>query len=124
MALSLKQQETVPNLTRHLNRLIYRLENREEDLERQTANERLKIGERLKDYDYEKSEAWRAIKSLGWDSLNQKELLSVAYVISNKCGAVIDREAKRRKAILVKWFDENLEAIQPYFKSIKLEYGS
>jgi hypothetical protein len=41
------------------------------------------------------------------------ELLSLARVLSTHLCIPLDREAFRRKIILIKWFEENLQLIEP-----------
>lgn len=109
-------------IIRNLDRLLKRLEMEEEDLSKQTQSERTKLSERLSDFDCENSQAWQLIKQKGWDELSQKILLSIASIIANKCQIGLDREAKRRKPILIKWFQENLKIISPAIDKIYLEY--
>ncbi|KAK8889745.1 hypothetical protein M9Y10_034499 [Tritrichomonas musculus] len=106
----------------HLSRLLQRLEMKNEELIKQTESERNKLTDRMSNFDFANSPAWMMIKKKGWDNLNHKELLSIASVIANKCNITLDREAKRRKPILVKWFDENLSAILPAVDFIQLEF--
>ena len=87
-----------------------------------TEFERNKLTDRLSNFDYSRSPAWKIIKKKGWDNLNQRELLSIASILAEKCNITLDREAKRRKAILIKWFDENLSLLLPAIEFIRLEY--
>lgn len=86
----------------------------------QAAAERNRIDERIKDFDYERSTAWFELQRRGWDRLNQAELLRIAQILGTKTGISIDREAKRRKGVLVKWFDENMDLLGPKMGFIKL----
>ena len=88
----------------------------------QTAHERIRIDHRIRNFDYERSEAWEELRRRGWDQLSQTELLSLALVLSRKLNIGIDREAKRRKSILVKWFDENLVELRAKMDCISLLY--
>ena len=81
---------------------------------------RTALEERLRDFVYKESAAWREISMRYGDELTQSELLCIAKVIGTNLGIIVDREAKRRKNVLIKWFDENLEVILPFFERIRL----
>ena len=119
-----KHPEIMPKVRRNLERLYYRLKNIEVDLDKQTTIERIKLQKRRKNMcsDIKVSQAYRKIQNLGWDKLNQKELRSIAQVISKKSGIPLDREAKRRREILLTWFDENFDDISIHMDHIFLEY--
>ena len=78
------------------------------------------LTERLKNFVYKESAAWKEITRRYGEELTQNELLCIAEVIASNLGIVIDREAKRRKNVLIKWFDENLEVITPFFERLRL----
>ena len=83
--------------------------------------ERRKVDERLRGFSLKTSRAWQEICSRFGSNLNQTELLSIAEVLGAQIGVKVDREAKRRKEVLIKWFDENLAVILPYFSKMVLE---
>lgn len=85
-------------------------------------HERHRIDERIRNFDYERSDAWTELKRRGWDQLSQAELLSIAQILGKKLGIELDREAKRRKSILVKWFDENLTVLRSRMGNIDLVF--
>ena len=85
-------------------------------------HERHRIDERIRNFEYERSEAWAELRRRGWDQLSQAELLSIAQLLGKKLGIELDREAKRRKSILVKWFDENLTALRSRMGNITLVF--
>lgn len=116
--------EIVSDIKQSLIRLMYRLQNLEADFDKQTTVERLKLLKRIQNrsYDVKSSAAFKKIQKLGWDKLNQKELRSIAQVISKKSGISLDREAKRRREILLTWFDENFDQISEHMDHIVLEY--
>jgi len=66
------------------------------------------------------SRAWTALVQHFGSTRSQKELLVIALVVSEASGVQLDREAKRRKAVLVNWFDENLDRLLPHVKRIEL----
>ena len=69
-----KQPQTIPKIQRGLERLFYRLQNLEVDLDKQTTVERLKLQKRLKNGNpnIKNSQAFKKIQQMGWDKLNQK----------------------------------------------------
>ena len=111
-------QEIIANLRP----LLQTLEMKKDEYYNPTEFERNKLTDRLSNFDYSRSPAWKIIKKKGWDNLNQRELLSIASILAEKCNITLDREAKRRKAILIKWFDENLSLLLPAIEFIRLEY--
>jgi hypothetical protein len=86
-----------------------------------TTAERQRVETRLMGFDVNRSPAWQDIRSRFGDSLNQAELLSLAEVIGTEIGVKVDREAKRRKEVLIKWFDENYPSIQNILAAIQME---
>lgn len=87
----------------------------------QTENERLRVEKRLEGFDFRQSQAWKEICDCFGSSLSQNELLSIAQIIAFHAKLKLDREAKRRKEVLIKWFQENLTVARPYLKSLILE---
>jgi hypothetical protein len=66
------------------------------------------------------SHAWRKVTSRYGDGLNHAELLSVAEVVAYNLNVPLDREAKRRKSLLIKWFEDNMNEIEPFLDYVKL----
>ena len=89
----------------------------------QTENERNRVEKRLENFDNKNSQAWKDIQNYFGPSLSQNELLSIAQVITYHAKLKLDREAKRRKEVLIKWFDENYNTIKNLLPKIKLEDG-
>ena len=83
--------------------------------------ERNRVESRLRGFDVAQSIAWKDVCGRFGHSLSQSELLCVAEVIGSEIGVKVDREAKRRKEVLIKWFDENYVAIAPVLPRIELE---
>lgn len=52
--------------------------------------------------------------------IDKNILLSTAQIISKKISVELDREAKRRKSVLLKWFDDNWEQILPILQFVRL----
>jgi hypothetical protein len=53
--------------------------------------------------------------------LSQDELVSIADLVARKANLRLDRDARRRKPVMLKWFDENWQIIQPLLSDIVLE---
>lgn len=84
----------------------------------QTEIERRRVDKRLKGFVVKESRAWKQICQHYGSNLNQVELLSIAEVLGYALHIRVDREAKRRKEVLIKWFEENIEAIEPMLDRI------
>ena len=87
----------------------------------QTEAERRRVELRLSGFDGKNSDAWAEICDAFGPNLSQNELLCIAQVISFHAKLRLDREAKRRKEVLIKWFQENLPVIRPFFNRLVLE---
>jgi hypothetical protein len=53
--------------------------------------------------------------------LKQDELVSIADLCAEKLQIKLDRDARRRKIVVIKWFEENWAAIQPLIHLIVLD---
>ncbi len=53
--------------------------------------------------------------------IKQNELLSIAQCVSEKTSVELDREAKRRKSVLLKWFDDNWDQILPTLQFVRMD---
>lgn len=69
--------------------------------------------DRLKKYMCEIDGMWRKLENQ-FGSMNQFELLGVAEMLAKKGGIVVDRDARRRKTVLLCWFCENWDAIKDH----------
>jgi hypothetical protein len=112
----------LPVVETQLHQFVQELRHEQEGCIFHTVQERRKLNHRIANFRVFESKAWQELASRGWDGLTHAELLSVAQVLVNKLSIPVDREAKRRKCILVKWFDEHLEDIRPLLDFIHLEF--
>ena len=78
---------------------------------------------RVKPYGVSPKESpiWKEITRRFGVNVKHAELVSIASVLANSANIRLDREAKRRKTVLVKWFEENFSAIQPFLDYVVLE---
>ena len=91
------------------------------DQKAQAENERRRVEMRLNDFDYKNSDAWQIICERFGPGLTHNELLSIAQIIAFHARIRLDREAKRRKEVLIKWFQENIVTIIPFLQKMVLE---
>ena len=77
---------------------------------------------RVKNFDWKKSKVWKILTQQFGEKLTHEELTSVAELLSNSLKIKLDRDAKRRKIVLVKWFEENWSYIEPVLRYIVLDY--
>jgi hypothetical protein len=85
------------------------------------SRERARIANRLHGRTPKQSRAWQEITRRFGPNVKHPELLGIAMVISENANVRLDRDAKRRKAVLIKWFDENWADVSPYLDYIVLE---
>ena len=85
------------------------------------TREKRRIANRLQGFNPKDNTAWYQITQKFGSNIKQPELLSIAEVCANSAGIKLDRDAKRRKSVLIKWFDENWPRIQPFLNFVILE---
>jgi hypothetical protein len=79
-----------------------------------------RVIERLSGFDLENSRAWQGITKQFTIGVTRTELKAVAQVVCSLTQFKLDRDATRDNRVLVKWFDENWEVIEPHLKSFHL----
>lgn len=112
---------TKENINKRLIKLLNQLNNRD-DNDYSSIREQDRIRDRLQEFDYKSSRAWKELEKQQWHERSQKELVSIAQVIAKHCNIDLDRESKRRKEVLIKWFDDHLDQILPCFSQIEIVY--
>jgi hypothetical protein len=85
------------------------------------SEEQDRIRRRLNGFNWKRSTVWHQLCNAYGPKLNQEELVSIADLVANHLNIKLDRDARRRKIVLLKWFDENWAAIQPLLHNIALE---
>lgn len=54
-----------------------------------------------------------------YPTIRQSELVSIATTVASKCTDLrVDRDAKRRKDLLIQWYDDHWSEIEPHIKNI------
>lgn len=91
-----------------------------EEGDRATAEKR-RVAQRLAGFDVKGSQVWREISARFGANIKQGELTSIASEIAKTANIRLDRDAKRRKMVLLRWFEENWEQIQPYLEYVVIE---
>ena len=80
-----------------------------------------RVHQRVKGFDINKSIAWKTLTNTFGDKLTHEELTSIAELIANTTKIKLDRDAKRRKIVLIKWFEEHWDTVRCYLPIITLE---
>lgn len=83
----------------------------------QNEYEKARNMERMEGFDERESYAYNKLCERYGPKPSQHELLSLAQVISENLDILLDREAFRRKRVLIKWFDENFTKIEPFWEN-------
>lgn len=84
-------------------------------------SDKKKVQQILKGFDQEKSEAVIYLKKKYGD-LKQYEYLQIAEYCAKKNNILtLDRESKRRKEVLLKWYHDNFHILKPILDNIVLE---
>ncbi|KAK8864939.1 hypothetical protein M9Y10_010466 [Tritrichomonas musculus] len=74
------------------------------------------VAKKLADFNYKDSKAWQKLSAKFGEKINLNEALSLAEIVSYHLDIQLYREYRRRKSMLIKWFDENLELIWPFIE--------
>ena len=85
------------------------------------TKEKERIANRLANFHPKDTVVWREITQRFGSSIKQPELLSIATVLAQNANIKLDRDAKRRKSVLIKWFQENWQIIRPFLDYVVLE---
>jgi hypothetical protein len=88
------------------------------------AAEKQRIASRLDGFSPKDTPAWREITRRFGANIKQPELVSIASVLAQSTNIKLDRDAKRRKAVLIKWFEENWTTVAPFLDHVVLEHAS
>jgi hypothetical protein len=79
----------------------------------QDEREKSFISEKLRGFVPTESLAWAGLTELFGKDISQEQLQSLAQIMSGLTHFDLSREFKRRKQMLIKWFDENWDVIGP-----------
>jgi hypothetical protein len=84
---------------------------------RQNDFEKLRNTERLIGFNERNSIAWSFLSQRFGPKLTRLELVSLAQVVSEHLRIPLDREAFRRRRVLLKWFEENWAYVEPFLRT-------
>ena len=87
----------------------------------ESNTERRRIESRLNGFNPKDNRAWKAITEQFGVQIKQPELLSIATLVAENANIKLDRDAKRRKTVLIKWFDEHWDVIHKFIGYVVLE---
>lgn len=87
---------------------------------RGTSEECKKIKSILSDFNPVNSTAYIKLTERYGNNLKQTECQKIAEVLSLKLNISLDRDSRRRYPMLLKWFNDNWEQIEPNLKYITL----
>ncbi|KAH0795906.1 hypothetical protein GPJ56_000154 [Histomonas meleagridis] len=79
-----------------------------------------RVRERLGPEQCYESKEWNFLKKKFSSGVTQSELRSIAQIVCLKANLKLDREASRDKRVLIKWFGENWNVVEPYVQRIYL----
>jgi hypothetical protein len=79
-----------------------------------TNRERARIASRLDGFNPKDNEVWTALANRFGTRINKKNLVKIASILAAKVNIRLDRDAKRRKTVLLKWFTENWVSLSPF----------
>ena len=83
--------------------------------------EQQRLKTRLGNFKYHESPVWKSLYQRYGPHLGHNELTSIAELICETEDLRLDRDAKRRKVVLVKWFEEHWDVIERRLDFIALE---
>ena len=113
-------------LESELSTLVRLLNGTEVAVSRQTQSERIKITEKTQGFDWKSTAAAEYFEKKGWNNLQKIELGGIIEIVVRGMSHVrpikVDREVRRRKSVMLAWFDRNFEEIRPYLDNITLRY--
>lgn len=85
------------------------------------TGEKIRIALRLSGFDPKNSFVANEISRRFGPNIKQAELYNIAQCIADYAKLNIDRDAKRRKSVLLKWFEEHWQNVSPYLDYVVLE---
>jgi hypothetical protein len=81
----------------------------------QDLKDRILTEMRLKDFDPENCPAAKLLTQLFGGTINATDLIQLAETCAFCLDIYLDRKARRRKSVLLKWFNGSLQIVGPFF---------
>jgi hypothetical protein len=72
-------------------------------------------------FDWQSSFTWNCLVRLFGPKLRHEELVSIAELVGPKVGIRVDRNARRRKVVMIEWFKDNWPVIEPFLLLVVLD---
>ena len=92
------------------------------DLNHMGSNsEKVRIQQLLHGFDQKVSPAWKTITTAFGPDVKQISLCELALQLSKKLGITLNRDAKRRKSVLIKWFHDNWDILKDEINNYQLD---
>jgi hypothetical protein len=85
------------------------------------SEERDRVHRRVEGFNWVNSPAWVHLTRTYGPRIVHEELVSIAVLAANRLSIRLDRDARRRKVVMVKWFQENWASIEPLLHEIVLD---
>lgn len=82
----------------------------------QREKEKILINHNLQGWDIKTSRAFNLINSL-YGNINRTLLQCLAKIVSNSLNIYLEREAQRRKDVLIKWFDDHYDETSQFLQN-------
>ena len=92
-------------------------------LSRKTLPEGVRSDILLGNFQPYQSRGWQFINTIVSHPVSCNGLVSIATVFSEVLQIPLSRDYMRRKALVIKWFDENIDKILPWRNIISIEYA-
>lgn len=83
--------------------------------------ETLRIAARMNNFEWKSSCAWKEISNRFGQNVSHSQLKQLGMMLANDAHIVPDRDAKRRKTVLIKWMDENWTKLSPFLQNYKFD---
>lgn len=87
---------------------------------RQTSAEKERVRQKLATFDQKTSPACIAIMQQFGAEVRQQCLCQIAKYLARKKQIVLDRDSKRRKGVLMKWFHDHWKVLEPEMSMFKI----
>jgi hypothetical protein len=85
------------------------------------SEEHARVQRRVSGFDWRLSYAWAHLSYNFGPKLSQNELVSIAELMAGMLQIKVDRDARRRKPVMIKWFEENWRQIRPLLANVILD---
>lgn len=86
-------------------------------LKSQADKEKAVIANKLRDFDMRTSRAYQYLIQKFGTIPSREELTSLAMIIESELNIRLDREERRRKIVLIFWYDKNFDKIKPFIEN-------